>query len=79
MFGQGIIWGSVGLALGGSLSSFNNPLTWNLEYTLSPPLPPPPRLKRGIPVCEQNKNKEGFPELYFCISLGLIWTKLSNI
>ena len=41
MFGQGIIWGSVGLALGGSLSSFNNPLTWNLEYTLSPPSPPP--------------------------------------
>ena len=77
MFGQGIIWGSVELALGRSLSSFNNSLTWNLEYTLSPP--PLPPLKRGIPVCEQNKNKEGFPELYFCISLGLIWTNLSNI
>ena len=72
MFGQGIIWGSVGLALGRSLSLFNNSVTWNLEYTSLRPL------KRGIPACERNKNKEGFPKVYSCISLGLIWTKLSN-
>ena len=55
MFGQGIIWGSVGLALGRSLSLFHNSVTWNPEYTSLRPL------KRGIPACERNKNKEGFP------------------
>ena len=64
MFGQGIIWGSVGLALGRSLSLFNNSVTWNLEYTSLRPL------KRGIPACERNKNKEGFLKFILVSVLG---------